>query len=559
MNASAQGADAMETPKGEMTANIIDVENRYIHYGRLAWRDGFITELETLGEERCDATYLSPGLIDAHVHIESSMLTPSEFGRQAVRHGTVATVSDPHEIANVLGIDGVHYMLESATASPCKLFFGIPSCVPATPFETAGARLDVAEMGPLFDMPPIVALAEMMNYPGVLNGDAVVMEKLLLARERGYPVDGHAPGLSGDDVRRYAGAGISTDHECFTLEEARAKIAAGMMVQIREGSAARNFEALHPLITEYPEQVMLCSDDKHPDDLVAGHIDRLLARAVALGHDLFDVLRCASINPIRHYRLPVGTLKVGEPMDAVIFDNRITFRPLATYVNGIKVAEQRRCLVEGQAFQPINHFDARPIKAESLCVPADGAGKVRVIEAMDGELVTHALDMSPRVIDGYIVPDPARDMLQLVVLNRYQSAAMPSLGFIKGIGLKRGAIASTVAHDSHNIIAVGCSRDEIVRAVNALVATGGGISVCDVETVQHLPLPVAGLMSLAPGEKVAEQYAKLDQAAKSLGSPLRAPFMTLSFMALLVIPSLKLSDKGLFDGDRFVFTSLVQR
>lgn len=558
MNASTQGVDTMEMASGEITANIIDLDNRSIHFSRVVWRDGHISSLEVLGEEQRDAPYLSPGLIDAHVHIESSMLTPAEFGRQAVRHGTVATVSDPHEIANVMGAAGVRYMLNSAEASPCKLFFGIPSCVPATPFETAVARLDAAEMPPLFDEPRIVALAEMMNFPGVLNADAVVMEKLSLARERCYPIDGHAPGLRGNDARRYAEAGISTDHECFTLEEAREKIAAGMMVQIREGSAARNFEALHPLISECPERVMLCSDDKHPNDLVAGHIDRLVARAVALGHDRFDVLRCASLNPIRHYRLPVGMLKVGDPMDAVLFDNPVDFRPLVTYVNGAKVAEQGRCLVEGKAFQSINNFDAQPLEAESLTIPGEGVEQVRVIEAIDGELVTQALDMPPRVLGGYIEPDPARDMLQLLVLNRYQAGTTPSLGFIKGIGLKRGAIASTVAHDSHNIIAVGCSRDEIVRAVNALVATGGGISVCDGEAVQHLPLPVAGLMSLASGEQVAEQYAALDQVAKSLGSPLRAPFMTLSFMALLVIPSLKLSDKGLFDGERFSFTSLLK-
>jgi len=547
----------MNHDSGEITANIVDVEARTIRYGRLKWCDGVISAIEAVGSERADASYLTPGLVDAHVHIESSMLPPAEFGRQAVRHGTVATVSDPHEIANVLGIDGVRWMLDSAAASPCKIFFGIPSCVPATPFETAGARLDVGEMAPLFDEPRIVALSEMMNYPGVLSGDAEVMAKLALARERGYPIDGHAPGLHGEAVRRYAAAGITTDHECFTLAEAREKIAAGMVVQIREGSAARNFEALHPLISEFPEQVMLCSDDKHPDDLLAGHIDALAARAVALGHERFDVLRCASLNPIRHYRLPVGTLKVGEPMDAVLFSDLRQFKPLATYVAGAKVAEAGRCcLSRGSAPPPLNRFRAQPIDAEALRVPGDGVEQVRVIEAQDGELVTRALQMPPLVVGQGIEPDPQRDMLQLMVLNRYQPGAPPALGFVRGFGFHRGAIASTVAHDSHNIIAVGCSRQEIVRAVNTLVASGGGIALCEGEAVRHLPLPVAGLMSLQPAEQVAQRYAELDRAAKSLGSTLRAPYMTLSFMALLVIPVLKLSDQGLFDGERFSFVPL---
>ena len=542
---------------GELTANLVDIEKHVIFYGRVVWQDGVITELESLGPERADAPTLSPGLVDAHVHIESSMLTPAEFGRQAVRHGTVATVSDPHEIANVLGIDGVRFMLASAAASPCKIFFGAPSCVPATPFETAGARIELADIAALFDEPQVVALSEMMNFPGVLAGDAEVMAKLSLAAERGYPVDGHAPGLKGDAARRYAEAGITTDHECYTIDEAREKIAAGMVVQIREGSAARNFTALHPLITESPESVMLCSDDKHPDDLLAGHINRLAARAVALGHDRFDVLCSASLNPIRHYRLPVGTLKVGEPMDAVLFTDLCEFEPLLTFVGGAKVAEGGVCLVEAHRDNAINRFSATPVSSETLRVPNSGAEKLRVIEAMDGELVTNALQMEPRIVGQTIEADPSRDMLQLMVLNRYQPDAKPALAFVKGFGLKRGALASTVAHDSHNIIAVGCSREEIARAVNALVKSGGGITLCEGESVQSLPLPVAGLMSLEPAEKVAQRYSELDSAARSLGSTLRAPYMTLSFMALLVIPALKLSDQGLFDGESFTFVPLA--
>jgi adenine deaminase len=330
-----------------------------------------------------------------------------------------------------------------------------------------------------------------------------------------------------------------------------------MVVQIREGSAARNFAALHPLISESPEAVMLCSDDKHPDDLLAGHINRLAARAVALGHDRFDVLQAASLNPIRHYRLPLGTLQVGDPMDAVLFTDLLEFEPLTTYVGGAKVAEAGVSLCAHQPHQAINCFSATPVTAEALRAAHSGAATIRVIEALDGELLTRELQLAPRTVGETIEPDPQRDMLQLVVLNRYQQGAKPALAFIRGFGLKRGALASTVAHDSHNIIAVGCSREEIARAVNALVESGGGIALCEGESVQTLPLPVAGLMSIEPAEQVAQRYEELSSGAKALGSTLRAPYMTLSFMALLVIPALKLSDKGLFDGKQFAFVPLA--
>ena len=547
----------MNKHSGTITANIVDMLAKTVFYGNLQWQDGAITDITELGDERPDQPYLSPGLIDAHVHIESSMLTPAEFGREAVRHGTVAMLTDPHEIANVLGLEGVRYMLNSAKASPCKIFSGAPSCVPATPFETAGASIELEDIAALFDEPEVVALSEMMNFPGVLNGDAGVMAKLALASERGYPVDGHAPGLKGEDARAYVAAGISTDHECFSIAEAKDKIAAGMTVQIREGSAARNFEALHPLITENADKVMLCSDDKHPDDLLAGHINKLAARAVALGHDRFDVLRCCSLNPIQHYQLPVGRLQSGDTMDAVLFADLVQFLPLETYVSGGKVAEDGKCLIEAERGELVNAFHAKPIDVEALAVPANGAKKIRVIEAFDGELLTEERHMPAHVVDQFIEPDPERDVLMLMVLNRYQANVPPALGFIHGFGLKRGAIASTVAHDSHNLIAVGTSRAEIVRAVNALIENKGGIAYCDDQCIESLPLPVAGLMSLEPAEQVAQRYVELDRAAKAMGSTLRAPYMTLSFMALLVIPALKLSDKGLFDGRRFSYTALT--
>ena len=547
----------MNKTNESITANIVDLLAGRIFYGRLNWQDGIITEITELDVERPDQPYLSPGLIDAHVHIESSMLTPAEFGREAVRHGTVAVVTDPHEIANVLGLSGVRYMLKSAKASPCKIFFGAPSCVPATPFETAGESIQLDDIAELFDEPEVVALSEMMNFPGVLSGDTQVMAKLALASERGYPVDGHAPGLTGEDARAYAAAGISTDHECFSITEAKDKIAAGMTVQIREGSAARNFEVLHPLMTEHTNRVMLCSDDKHPDDLLAGHINKLAARAVALGHDRLDVLRCCSLNPIKHYRLPVGQLQIGDAMDAVLFANLVQFQPLATYVSGDKVAQDSNCLVDAERGEVVNAFHAQAITIEALAVPANSVKKIRVIKAFDGELLTEELQLSPHVVDQFIEPDPEQDVLMLMVLNRYQVNVSPAISFIRGFGLKRGAIASTVAHDSHNLIAVGASRQEIVSAVNALVDTKGGIAYCDNQQVESLPLPVAGLMSLEPAEVVAHRYVELDTAVKSMGSTLRAPYMTLSFMALLVIPALKLSDKGLFDGKQFCYTPLA--
>jgi adenine deaminase len=539
---------------GSIQANIVQIEARTIQAGTVEWGDGVITGIAIHGESDPGLPYLLPGFIDAHVHIESSMLVPSEFARLAVRHGTVAAVSDPHEIANVLGEAGVRFMLDNAAQTPFHFLFGAPSCVPATPFETAGAVLDAAAVARLLDEPQVGYLSEMMNYPGVLSGDPEVLAKIAAARFRGLPVDGHAPGLKGEEARRYAAAGISTDHECFSLEEARDKIAAGMMILIREGSAARNFDALHPLIARYPERLMFCSDDKHPDDLAAGHINELVARAVAAGHDLYDVLRVACLNPIAHYKLPVGRLRVGDPFDAVLVGDLVDFKAAATFLGGLPVAQAGHSLLPSVPVAPANLWHARPICRDDLKLTTKGR-PLRVIKAFDGALVTRELLALPRSVDGVLLPDPEQDLLLLLVLNRYQSAP-PALAFIRGFGLKRGALASSVAHDSHNIVAVGASLDELVLAVNSLVDSGGGVSVADGDRVERLPLPVAGLMSDADGDTVAARYAELDVLAHGLGSPLRAPFMTLSFMALLVIPELKLSDRGLFDGRAFKFVEI---
>lgn len=540
---------------GAIRANRVYVEARTIRAATIGWENGSIVAVDETGPEDPSLNYLLPGFVDAHVHIESSMLVPSEFGRVAARHGTVATVSDPHEIANVLGVDGVRYMLENAAASVFKVFFGAPSCVPATDFETAGATLGCDEIAALLDRPDVLYLSEMMNFPAVLDRNPTVLAKLALARDRGLPVDGHAPGLTGEAARRYTEAGISTDHECTTLEEAESKLAAGMRILIREGSAARDFDALHSLISSQPRRVMFCSDDKHPDDLQDGHIDRLAVRAVDLGHDVFDVLRCACLNAVEHYGLPVGSLRPGDPMDAVEVRDLHAFGVQRTWIDGRLAAENGQSLLPRVETRPINIFHAQDIEPADLEVP-DPGGPIRVIGVEDGSLLTRALVMEPPVDDGRVVPDPARDILFLCVLNRYRPAA-PAVAFVHGFGLQHGALASSVAHDSHNIVAVGADAGSLIAAVRAVVEHRGGIAVADGSRVKTLPLPVAGLMSTDPGDVVARRYTELDESARALGSSLRAPLMALSFMALLVIPELKLSDRGLFDGLRFAFTDLA--
>ena len=505
---------------------------------------------------------LVPGFVDAHVHVESSMLPPWEFARVAMRHGTVASVSDPHEIANVLGADGVRFMLDDIAGSPFTCWFGCPSCVPATGFETAGAVLDADACARLLDDPRIGYLSEMMNWPGAIAGDPQVLAKIAAAKARGKPVDGHAPGLRGEQAKAYFARGIETDHECYELDEARGKAALGVKVLIREGSAARNFDALWPLLSEHPELCMFCTDDAHPDDLLVGHIDRIAARAVANGIDPMAALRAATLNPVRHYRLPCGLLQQGDRADMVLLEDLRTFRPLRTWIAGAVVAESGKDLVASRRPATPNAFRSAHFGAADLAVrvpPAlAGAGSIDVhaIVARDGQLVTG--DAHVRVVpsDGIVEPVPAQDLLQLTVVNRYADAP-PAHAFIRGFGLRRGAIASSVAHDCHNVVAVGASREELAAAVNAVFAARGGLAVAAGGTVDVLPLPIAGLMSDRPAEEVGAAYAGLSRQAKELGSPLRAPFMTASFMALLVIPALKLSDRGLFDGQAFRFVPAI--
>lgn len=531
---------------------MVDVVNGRIFPGTVRIENGRITSVT---EEPVDEThFLLPGLIDAHIHIESSMLIPSEFARLAVTHGTVATVSDPHEIANVLGIPGVRFMIENGARVPFKFFFGAPSCVPATNFETAGAVLGIDATEELLQMPEIHYLSEMMNFPGVLFRDEEVMAKLSLAKKYHKPVDGHAPGLRGEAARQYAEAGISTDHECFTLGEAVEKAGLGMSILIREGSAARNFDELAPLLRMFPDQVMFCSDDRHPDDLVRRHIDDVVRRALAMGYDPVTVIRACTLNPVRHYGLDVGLLQEGDPADFIIAGDLADFNVQEVYIEGRMVSRLGKTLIGSIPEKPVNLFRALNIVPADLLVPRRG-DVIKVIEAAEGQLVTHALHEQVAANDDMVESDVKNDVLKMAVINRYNPAP-PALAFARGFGLKRGALASTVAHDSHNIICIGTTDEEMVLAINALVKSKGGICCVDGEMIWHLPLPVAGLMSSEDGFKVAGEYEAIDFRAKELGSRLRSPFMTLSFMALLVIPALKLSDKGLFDGDTFGLTTL---
>ncbi|MDQ0969366.1 adenine deaminase [Flavobacterium sp. W4I14] len=540
----------------KVEGNIINITKRNIFFGEVAVEDGKIKSISKISEQKEGAHFISPGFIDSHVHIESSMLIPSEFARLAVVHGTVSTISDPHEIANVCGMEGVEFMIENGNTVPFKFNFGAPSCVPATIFETAGAELDHDDVKSLLERPEIKYLSEMMNFPGVLYKDEEVLKKIAAAHELGKPVDGHAPGLRGDAVQQYINAGISTDHECFTADEALDKLQRGMKILIREGSAAKNFEALIDLLNDWPEMMMFCSDDKHPDSLVENHINQLCARAVEKGINIFNILRAACINPILHYKLDVGSLQINDDADFIVLEDLKTFKVKQTYIDGLLLAENGKTVgnwvkhVEDR--ESVNHFDCSLKKEEDFIYPFTGQKEIPVIEALDGQLITNRLSSKPKVLNQNVISDLENDVLKMVVVNRYHDAPI-AISFVKNFGLKEGAIASSVAHDSHNIIAVGVDDKSICEAVNLVIAATGGVVALGNGKKEVLALPVAGLMSNHNGYQVAESYSSIDQFAKDLGATLLAPFMTLSFMALLVIPHLKLSDKGLFNGDEFKF------
>ncbi len=536
-----------------VSGNLVDIYSESIYPASIIIEGDSIVEIRK--EDQSFSNYIVPGFVDSHVHIESSMLVPAEFSRMAVQHGTVATVSDPHEIANVLGLDGVRFMIENGKHAALKFFWAIPSCVPATTFETSGATLTVHDMEELIKHKEVVALAEMMNFPGVIYDDSDVLAKLRFAREHKLPVDGHAPGLSGDSLTKYIGAGISTDHECSSMDEAIEKMKKGMKILIRNGSSAKNFASLASLVDLYPNQVMFCCDDIHPDDLVKGHINLFLKWGVKRGLNLFHLIRASSLNAVQHYNLPLGMLRVGDKADFAIVDNLKDFAVNETWIDGERVFSKSTPL-ESQlsAVVPLNRFNASSLSIQDIRVSNQRA-TFKAIGVIDGELLTENLEIENNQTGEFLSSDTSNDVLKIVVVNRY-TGGTPSVAFIRGFGLKQGAIASTVAHDSHNIIAVGVDDENIVAAINAIIKCKGGIVVVNGEEQLVLPLSVAGLMSTASAESVASMYEKLHSKAKEYGSPLSAPFMTLSFMALLVIPELKISDKGLFDSKHFQFTSL---
>jgi adenine deaminase len=536
----------------KLKGNIIDLSNQRIFKGEITIENDKIKSIE---EKDCEENhYILPGFVDAHIHIESSMLVPSEFAKIAVKHGTVSTVSDPHEIANVLGVKGVDFMIENGKQTPFKFNFGAPSCVPATSYESAGAIINSDDIKTLMANPDIKYLAEMMNYPGVIYDDTEVLKKIEWAKQYKKPIDGHAPGLRGDDLTKYIAAGISTDHECFTYAEALEKLQKGMKVIIREGSAAKNFEALIGLLEEHYENMMFCSDDKHPDDLLLGHINQLCARSIAKGSDVFKVLQVACVNPVKHYNLDVGLLNVGDMADCIVVEDLKDFKTLQTYINGELVFDNGISNIGFIQFDNLNNFNTD--KKQVLDFRFESSAKqIRVIECLDGELVTNEIIENATLENGNLVSNTKTDILKMVVVNRYQNDK-PAIAFIKNFGLKEGAIASSVGHDSHNIIAVGVSDEVICKAVNLLIENEGGICAISKTQEKVVALPVAGIMSDQNAETIGKQYSELDKIAKALGSKLHAPYMSLSFMALLVIPALKLSDKGLFNGRDFKFTSV---
>ena len=535
--------------------NVVDIFNQVIFYGEVQVENGKIKKINRIEDKKMNEKFILPGFIDSHVHIESSMLVPSEFARLAVVHGTVSTVSDPHEIANVCGMAGVEFMITNGKTVPFKFNFGAPSCVPATIFETAGAVLNAADVEILLQKNEIKYLSEMMNFPGVLQGDAEVMKKIAAAKKYNKPVDGHAPGLRGEAAKNYITAGITTDHECFTAEEALDKLQHGMKILIREGSAAKNFEALIHLVQDHSENMMFCSDDKHPDSLVEGHINLLCERAVAKGLDVFKVLQAACVNPVLHYKLDVGLLREGDCADFIIVEDLTHFKTLQTYIEGLQVASDGISFINAATSGLINQFDCEEKVVVDFSIADTGAKEIFVIEAMEGQLITNKLSMQPHIVHGEVISDVASDVLKIVVVNRYKNASVAK-SFVKNFELQQGAIASTVAHDSHNIIAVGVDDESICRAVNLVIKEQGGVSAVTFNGSNDmvLGLPVAGLMSNENGYTIAANYTAIDKMVKEeLGSTLASPFMTLSFMALLVIPHLKLSDLGLFDGDGFAF------
>jgi adenine deaminase len=530
---------------------LVDIQKRDIYPAEVTAHLGKITGIEKIVS--APGNFILPGLIDSHIHIESSMITPGAFAMAAVRHGTCGVVSDPHEIANVLGVSGVNFMIDDAKKAPLHFYFGAPSCVPATSFESNGASLDHNEVRNLLERKDVKYLSEMMNFPGVIYRDEEVMSKIGCAIELQKPIDGHAPGLSGENLKKYIGAGISTDHECSTINEATEKIALGMKILIREGSAAKNLNSLKELFKSYPEMLMLCSDDLHPEMLQKRHINKLVAGLISEGYDIYDVIRSCTINPTQHYNLEPALLRVGDAADFIIVDDLNRMNVLQTWINGEKVYDDGKVLFSYEAGPGVNNFRSNEINEESIRIKNKGKN-IRVIVAEEGELLTGEVLFSSGTNE-FVTSNIDSDILKIVVKDRYKDLP-PAVGFIKGFGLKSGAFASSIAHDSHNIIAVGTNDNDLVKAINEIVRMQGGLAVCSGSRIDSLQLNIGGIMTTRSCDSIASEYEKLNKLAESMGCVMKAPFMTLSFMALLVIPDLKIGDRGLFDVRKFQPVSL---
>ena len=538
-----------------LKGHIVDVIRHEIYDGELVIDGETIVEVKhcELPENKKPWPYLMPGFIDSHVHIESSMITPREFGRIAAVHGTIGVIADPHEIGNVLGIEGIDFMIRSGRQVHFNFCFGAPSCVPAVggEIETNGAVLNAKDTEELMARDDIGFLGEMMNYQGVLSGDKEVLAKIDAARRHGKPVDGHAPGLTGRQRDQYASAGITTDHECSTLEEGRSCINAGMKVIIREGSAAKDYELLKELIRESPNMVMLCTDDCHPDDLVRGHINLIVKRALADGFDLWDVLQAACVNAQRHYSQKWGLLQSGDPATFIVVDNLSPhFRVERTFIRGTEVYNYNAKInphamaVEDNMDMP-NRFVAEPITADDLNMDFKVGNTVHVIHASDGSLLTQH---DEELLSGNPLKDaryPWNEVQKIVVYNRYQPGAKPIIGLVRGFGIKDGAIAGTVAHDCHNIVAIGSNDTYLVSAINRIVEMQGGQVVITPEEMLDIPLPIAGLMSPFSGPETAILTIRIHEMVKQIGCQMKSPFITMAFMCLPVIPHIKLTDRHL--------------
>ncbi|AAC66139.1 adenine deaminase (plasmid) [Borreliella burgdorferi] len=541
----------------KIEANYIDIFNKEIYPASIAIANGHIASIEKINATLDE--YVLPGFIDAHIHIESSFLVPSNFAHLVVAHGTVATISDPHEIANVNGIDGINFMINNSKKTEFKFFFGAPSCVPALSqeFETSGYVLNDKDIDELMKLDDIYYLAEVMDFKGVINKDIEIINKINSALKRNKVVDGHAPGLSPNLTLKYASSGISTDHECLTIEDARYKLSLGMKILIREGSAAKNFESLHPLISEcskkYCDSLMFCFDDAHPNDILNGHINLIVARAIKHGHDFFDVLKIACINPVLHYKIPVGLLRIGDPADFIITKDIKTFKINKTYINGKLVFNDGISLIPLINEIPINNFNCSKKSISDFKFSTKNK-MIPVIKCISNQIITHKTMIDSNLLAPDFQSNIAEDILKIAIINRYKDNSKISIGFIKNFGIRNGAIGSTVAHDSHNIILVGSNDEYLCKAANTIIQNKGGLCALNNEKTIIMELPISGLMSTLSAERVASQYIKLNDFCKNvLGSRLDDPLMTLSFMSLTVVPHLKINDKGLFDVDSFCF------